>query len=159
MSTIKPNEILITFLFLLFIGGSAYVIKQLYVVGFNNFIEIGWKSFTIVKDVSNDEIARKVIQIFTKVPIALAIIFGGEELKVRRNKLFVCMGLVSYELYIVHMPLCFYILYSFWNLLIFLLGSLVITLLLFKISNFVKSTISSLLVRTSHQRDNERDND
>lgn len=75
--------------------------------------------FLIESNVGSDDILRKFVQIFTKLPIALAIIIVFQILL---NALhFMRIGTNAYELYLVQMPFYYMINANCLNLVYFLL--------------------------------------
>ena len=74
----------------------------------------------VVHNVDDDDQLRKFVQIITKCPIAIAIIIIMTQTKARLLK-FNYLGLIAYELYLVHMPFYGLINCNYYYLLFFLL--------------------------------------
>ena len=98
------------------IGAFAFLSKQLLAM---NLTASTSTDILIVSNVGSDDILRKFVQIFTKLPIALAIILVFQFIF---NELyFIRIGASAYELYLVHMPLYHMINVNYLNLIYFLL--------------------------------------
>ena len=81
------------------IGILAFLIKQLMAM---NIASTTSTDIFIESNVGSDDILRKFVQIFTKLPIALAIIIVFQIIPYVLH--FMRLGTNAYELYLVHMP-------------------------------------------------------
>lgn len=103
-------------LLFLTLGVIAFVAKQLIAMHISTTTIV---DVMIESNVGDDEIFRKFIQIFTKLPIALAIIIFF--LNIDHQLHFMRIGVNAYELYLVQMPFYHMIEGNLYNLLFFLL--------------------------------------
>lgn len=122
---------------LLIIGSMAFLVKQMIASGCYSIWDMNLGYLTVVKNVNDEDILRKLVQIFTKLPTALFIILIGDIIQSDKSKFLVFMGTLAYELYLVHMPLSHYIKCNFLNLVVFIILSLIFS----KLLNWVSKTV------------------
>ena len=133
----------------LIIGSMAFLVKQMIASGCYNIWDMNFGNLTVVKNVNDEDIVRKLVQIFTKLPTALFFIIIGDVFRSDRSKCLIFMGSLAYELYLVHMPLSHYIMGDFLNLVVFILLSLILSVVL----NRVSKTIIQNMALFSNKKD------
>ena len=144
----KQKMIWIAAIFLI-IGSMAFLVKQMIASGCYNIWDMNFGNLTVVKNVNDEDIVRKLVQIFTKLPTALFFIIIGDVFRSDRSKCLIFMGSLAYELYLVHMPLSHYIMGDFLNLVVFILLSLILSVVL----NRVSKTIIQNMALFSNKKD------
>ena len=119
------------------IGALAFLAKQLLAM---SIADTTSANILIQSNVGSDDILRKFVQIFTKLPIALAIIIV---LQIVPSALhFMRLGTIAYELYLVQMPFYCMINANCLNLVYFLLFIIISAIVLGWINRKVTAIIS-----------------
>ena len=118
----------------LFIGIMAFFIKQMVASGVYSIWDMNIENLTVVKNLDNDDIIRKIIQVLTKLPTALFFIIIGDIFRSYTNKHLVFIGTLAYEIYLVHMPLVHYIVSNLLNLILFIILTLILSMILKRVS-------------------------
>ena len=121
----------------LIIGSMAFLVKQMIASGCYSIWDMNIGNLTAVKNVNDEDVVRKIVQVFTKLPTAIFIIIIGDIFQSDRSKFLVFMGTLAYELYLVHMPFTHYIRCNFLNLVVFIILSLIFS----KLLNWISKTV------------------
>ena len=122
------------------IGALAFVAKQLIAMNISTSASV---DVMIESNVGDDDILRKLVQIFTKLPTSLAVIMLF--LIWDRVPHFTFLGNNAYELYLVHMPFYGMINSNYYNLMLFLLLITFATIVLGWSNRKVTKVISKMM--------------
>jgi len=143
------RSIFLTGIGCLTVGILAFVAKQYVVIDLMGSAD---EAFTTVNIEDNDYL-RKFIQIFTKLPTAISILILGTASNVSSNKLMHKIGIISYELYLVHVPFFSYIEGNVFNMVFFLIGISLGAIVLHHLANMANLIISNLKSATNSDAD------
>ena len=138
----KPKTLLLIGCSFLIIGVFAFGIRQWFMIIDNGIPITEIKDLFTTQGADNDDFTRKLISLFSKTPIALFLIALMNYIHVGKSRWAYTIGIVAYELYLVHMPFYPYICNSWFNLLVFIVETIIFTYLLYVCDKMVMKQIS-----------------
>lgn len=135
--TIKPRKMLIIGCLCLSFGLLAFCLRQWIIITDSGIPVTGIKDLLVSKTIEKSDILGKLIQIITKVPVALFIIIIMHKIHIGDRKLSYKIGLISYELYLVHFPLYSSISNNIVYLVLFVIETIIMSYLLYRANNAI----------------------
>lgn len=123
----------------------SLAVKQWIVLSENNIPIKEFKDLLIVKNVDDDYYYAKFIQIITKTPIAVFVIIFLDYVNIGNIRICYLFGIISYELYLVHIPLYLNISHQAGRTLLFIFTILILSYLLHWINDKVLHVVYNCL--------------